>query len=79
MVQTIKKVVKEMFSQEIEFISQIEKIVEKRVDELMRKKYNISPLKARSIGKKKQSVDGKYNSLPSQTKSVSIYLSEARK
>lgn len=42
MVSLIKKVVKEMFTSELEIIKLVEGVIERRVDELMKSKHNTS-------------------------------------
>ena len=88
MVRLIRKVVMDMFSSELELVEMVERIVEKKFEDLQEKKQGQSPQqKFGSTKRKKKSIDaggggggGKQATaaLPSQTKSVSIYIENSK-
>ena len=86
MVRLIRKVVMDMFSSELELVEIVERIVEKKFEDLQEKKQGQSPQqKFGSTKRKKKSIDaggggGKQATaaLPSQTKSVSIYIENSK-
>ena len=58
----IRKVVKEMFSSELWIMSMVEGVIEKRVNEVLKKNHSISPKKAKASARNKKHLEDKKKS-----------------